>query len=291
MLIANIIGGLGNQMFQYAFVKALALRKGVEFKLDISGFIHYKLHDYSLDNLNIDENLADENEVEMLKVKGKGRAKKFHQKLLTTLTIRSNTHFIEEYPYSFDKRVWKLPNSVYLEGYWNCYRYFKDIRAEILKDFKVHTNQTGKDLEVSMIIKDTNSVSIHVRRCDYVTNAKTQKHHGICGLDYYRDAIKRVSGIIRKPTFFVFSDDHQWVKENLKMPYEIVYVDHNGPCRNYEDMRLMSQCRSNIIANSTFSWWAGWLNNYEDKIVVAPEKWVSSGIDIDNLLPKEWIKL
>lgn len=291
MLIANIIGGLGNQMFQYAFVKALALSKGVEFKLDISDFEHYELHDYSLNHLDIDENLADENEVGYLKVKGRRRRKNFHKKLLTTLTIRSNTHFVEEYPYCYDKRVLKLPDSVYLQGYWNSYRYFERFRAEILKDFAVKNDQMGRDLEVSKLIKDTNSVSIHVRRGDYATNANTQKYHGLCGLDYYNDAINLISQKIKDPTFFVFSDDHQWVRENLKIPYEVVCVDHNGPDRNYEDMRLMSQCKSNIIANSTFSWWAGWLNDHEDKKVIAPEKWISKGIDIDHLLPLEWMKI
>ena len=141
-------------------------------------------------------------------------------------------------------------------------------------------------------ISSSTPVSIHIRRGDYVNDSHTNSVHGTCGLDYYQNAMKLISGRVDKPTFFCFSDDIEWAKNKLHAQYPIIYVDHNGLDNASEDMRLMSQCKHNIIANSSFSWWGAWLNSNPDKIVIAPTKWFQKeDYDTRDLIPAGWIRL
>jgi len=140
-------------------------------------------------------------------------------------------------------------------------------------------------------IGKTNSISIHIRRADYL-DKNTNEKHGCCSMDYYRQAINYMSKMVEKPTFFIFSDDIEFSKHALKSPFQVRFVDHNGPEKNYEDLILMSNCSHNIIANSTFSWWAAWLNRNPDKIVIAPSRWFTdSRLNSNNIIPDKWLKL
>jgi hypothetical protein len=260
MIIVRLIGGLGNQLFQYAVGRDLALKHGVPLKLDISGFETYKLHKYSLGSYTLAATIAS-SEDRALFVNENGE-------VLTDLE-KLNRTFIQEISPVFNPRVLEAGRDTYLAGYWNSEKYFIDIRKTILSDLTVDTPPEGENAKILEKINASNSVSLHVRRGDYVNN----RVFGVCGLDYYKKAIDHIAKKVNSPTFFVFSDDYEWVKDNLKIDYPAVYVHHNNADKNYEDLRLMSACKHNIIANSTFSWWGAWLNQNEDKVVIAPKKW------------------
>ncbi len=280
MIIIKIIGGLGNQMFQYALGRALSIKNNVEFKMDLSGFESYKLHDYSLKHFNITENIATFKEIKSIK-----------NKKLLQLFYRHSSQIIEKYFY-YDSAILKVIDKVYLDGYWQSEKYFNDISEVIRKDFTVKHQQAGRNKEIAELIEDSNSVSLHIRRGDYVSNKITNTVHGLCNLDYYNRAIIYIAEKFSNLHFFVFSDDPIWTKKYISVKENITYVDHNKADKNYEDLRLMSQCKHHIIANSSFSWWGAWLNQNPDKIVIAPRKWFNEdSIDTKDLIPESWIRL
>ena len=189
----------------------------------------------------------------------------------------------------YSKNKLKKFDNIYLSGYWQGEKYLENTNYNINNYFKF--NCANKLTKISEKIKNTNSVSIHFRRGDYVNNIKTNTFHGLCGFNYYNNGIKFISKNISNPIYFVFSDDINWVKQNFKLNYPTIYIEDN---KDYEDMYLMSLCRHNIIANSTFSWWGAWLNKNPDKIVIAPQKWFADKVKNKNtnkIIPKEWIRI
>ncbi|HET6995265.1 MAG TPA: alpha-1,2-fucosyltransferase, partial [Chitinophagaceae bacterium] len=139
-------------------------------------------------------------------------------------------------------------------------------------------------------IRSVNAVSIHVRRGDYVNDKETNAVHGVCSIDYYREAINRLSGEISEPRFYIFSDDMDWARANLPIsPHLAVYVDNNQMA-SHEDLRLMSSCKHHIIANSSFSWWGAWLSDYAGKKVIAPRNWFRT-LENKDIIPNGWITL
>lgn len=291
MIIVKLIGGLGNQMFQYAVGKHLANINNIELKLDITGFLEYKLHNYSLNHLNIDENFATPEDIKYFK---KYQRKPGRRWFLYNRLIANEYKYVQERQFHFNPQILKMGDDIYLDGYWQTEKYFKDIKSIIKKDFSVKNNLDGKNLEISKKIRETESVSIHIRRTDYVTNQETNEHHGTCTIHYYEKAAHLIADKVRNLHFFVFSDDKKWVKENLRLSYPTYYVDHNDAKTNYEDLRLMSMCKHNIIANSSFSWWGAWLNKNQNKIVIAPERWFNKTkphVYTRDVVPETWVKI
>ena len=290
MIIVRLIGGLGNQLFQYAVARHLAEIHRTVVKIDISGFEKYKLHKYSLWPFNIQENFAFSDEVAALTGhKRSGWQRAIRQML--PITSKSPKTYIRQKYYHFDSDILNLPDNVYLDGYWQNERYFIDIAEIIRREFTVKTPQRGFDREFGELICPCESISIHIRRQDYVNNPDTKKYHGVCGLDYYLDCVETLTKTLKSPHFFVFSDDPKWAQDNLQLLYPITYISHNGPDKNYEDLRLMSQCKHHIIANSTFSWWGAWLSTHKENFVFAPKKWFAkSDINTEDLIPSGWIK-
>lgn len=267
MIVVRLIGGLGNQFYQYAAARRLAQKLNTELKLDISGFETYKLHKYALSPFNIRENFATPDEIASLR-------------------------HVQEKSFHFDPDILNLGDNVYLDGYWQTEKYFADIADIIRYEFSVRSSQIGRDMQISQQIASCQAVSLHIRRGDYVSNPTTNQVHGTCDVDYYRKCVEQLSQTVKNPHLFIFSDDPQWAVENLKLPYPTTVIDHNGPEKNYEDMRLMSQCSHHIIANSSFSWWAAWLNPRTDKKVFAPRRWFRTNEkNIKDLIPKEWNKV
>jgi hypothetical protein len=268
MIVIRLIGGLGNQCFQYAVGRHLSEIHHSELKIDISEFETYKLHAYSLNNFNIIENFATAEDVAELK------------------HVREN-HF------HFDSEILHLPNGIYLHGYWASEKYFANIADIIRRELTVKSPLSGRDKEIAEQITSCESVSVHIRRLDYLPNTYTEQILEACSLDYYLYSIESIARNAKKSHFFVFSDDIEWSRGNFKLPHQITFVGHNGPDKNYEDMRLMSLCKHNIIANSTFSWWGAWLNKYPDKMVFAPKKWFTEKARNSprDLIPDLWIKV
>ena len=176
----------------------------------------------------------------------------------------------------------------YLDGYWQSEKYFIEYSDQIRQDFKLKPRPDKNVTEYLKKIKKTNSVAIHVRRGDYVSIARIGQSVGICGVKYYQRAIRLITKKVKDPTFFVFSeaDGLDWAKQNLKFESPCVLVKSS---KDYEDLRLMSACQHNIVANSSFSWWGAWLNENPKKIVVAPDPWFDR--KKTNIVPENWAKL
>jgi hypothetical protein len=276
VIITRLFGGLGNQLFQYAAGRAIAIRLGVELRLDITKFASYTLHRYSLGPFRAPKRIATVREIGRARGEGYGLVVRV-RRLLTRIPAleRRSTRDLPGYLRGtsalFDPRLLDAPDGAYLEGSWQSERYFSDVREVVLRDFEVATPSGGQDAAVAAEIGAHGSISLHVRRCDYV--ADPARNLSTCDEGYYSRAIEYLKDRVENPRLFVFSDDPGWVRANMRFGLPMTYVAHNGPDRNYEDLRLMSLCRHNVVANSSFSWWGAWLNRNPGKIVIAPREW------------------
>ena len=289
MIITRLIGGLGNQLFQYAIARNLAHIHKTNVKVDISVFEIYKLHEYSLNQLKINESIASSRNIAHLK--NPTISERIKAKIRGRMPVPPAS-YIRENHFHFDPDILDLPNNIYLDGYWQSPKYFLNILDILRKEFTPLLSPREKDLDILNKIKNSNSISIHMRRGDYVNNPKTQEYHGACDIDYYQHCIKLVADQVPEPHFFLFSDDPVWCEDNLHVDYRLTAVIHNDAKKNYEDLRLMSHCNHQIIANSSFSWWAAMLNKNPDKIVYAPQNWFkNSKNDTRDLLPETWIRM
>ncbi|MBW8521821.1 alpha-1,2-fucosyltransferase [Chryseobacterium chendengshani] len=293
MVAVELIGGLGNQMFQYATAKALSLHRNELLLLDSRLFDNYKLHSYSLNHFNIEASVVKNN----LPLKTPSFSKRVIHKILQKLDafILKNKVFsiYQEKDLRFDKTLFKTnKKNIYLKGYFQSEKYFLRFEDEIRRDFEIITALKKETRDMLKIIEAGDSVSLHIRRGDYISNANANAVHGTCNLDYYHRAITIIQGKIKDPAFFIFSDDIDWAKENLKIDNTIYFVDFNDASTNYEDIKLMSACKHNIIANSSFSWWGAWLNSSKNKIVIAPSKWFNTDkLNSEDIIPESWMKI
>lgn len=292
MIIDSIIGGLGNQMFQYAAGRALALQRNQPLRLDLSSFEGYRLHHgFMLQNVfDCPTDIATEEEV-------RNTLGWQYPSVVRRLIARRelaafrSRGFVVEPHFHYWPEIKYVPHDCYLMGYWQSEKYFKEAASQIRKDFTFKSTLTGMNAELSGHIVNMDSVSLHVRRGDYVSNPKTNANHGVCSLDYYQSAIRYISEYVEAPNFFIFSDDINWAKENLRVDFPCRYIDHNQGSESYNDMQLMSLCQHQIIANSSFSWWGAWLNINPDKIVIAPKNWFANETNIQDLFPQGWVVL
>lgn len=289
MIIVNIIGGLGNQMFQYAFYKAL-LVKGIEVKVDISCFKDYKVHNgYELERIfNINPVKATMQQCYDL---GKPRNDIFH-KILRKIgfSVKKNSYYeqgaIESFQYIPEK--YDFTKNMYLNGYWANPKWFSDIDKDIRNDFTFLNPINDENKRVEEDILNSNSVSLHVRRGDYL---KYDIYQGICTIeDYYSKAIRYIRERVENAKFFIFSNDIKYCKNNLSIE-NIRYISNNVGLNSYKDMYLMTKCKHNIVANSTFSFWGGYLNNNNYKIVICPHKFLNLDYDKEDIFPDNWIKI
>ncbi len=279
-------------MFQYAAGRALSLEFGQPFRLDVSGFAGYGLHHgFELHRVfNCQSVIADESEVRsILGWQFSSGIRRFVAR--RSLAIFRGNGFVVEPHYHYWPQIKNVSQNCYLDGYWQSEKYFQDALSVIRADFTFKVPLSNRNSDIAEHIGQRNSVSLHIRRGDYVTDSNTNATHGLCSLDYYRKAVQYVADRIRQPYFFVFSDDIIWVKDNLKIDLPCQYIDHNHGTESYNDMHLMSLCRNHIIANSSFSWWGAWLNPSPEKIVVAPEKWFANKNDVKDLFPQGWVTL
>lgn len=283
MIAAQLIGGLGNQLFQYAAARRLAYIHNTALKLDLSAFETYKLHSYHLNHLNIEEAIASEGDFA-----GIGNIEFSSSGDNSPQAMR----VVKERSFNFDPGILDLPDNVWLIGYWQSEKYFSDIRDILMQEFKVKHEPDARNKDLMNCIAGCNSVALHVRRGDYINNPHTYSVHGTCNIEYYRECITQMSEKVSRPHYFIFSDDPEWVKQNfgfLRHPATI--IDHNGPEKDYEDLRLMTKCRHHIIANSTFSWWGAWLNPNPEKLVYTPVKWFNKQAATNDLIPAAWFRI
>lgn len=282
MIVLILKDGLGNQLFQYAAAKSLAAKLNTTLKLDTQSFQKNKLRQYALSNFQIDELFV--SPLERILFRLKNAYSRFFNSI--GLKIRAFRYFERELAY--DPGFLKLPDNICVEGYWQTEKNFLSISTLIRQQFQVRGEPDTVNAACITKMRLVQSVSLHVRRGDYVTDQTTNSIHGVCSLDYYQQAIAFIKSKVENPYFFIFSDDMAWVKQNLEIEGSPVeFITHNGS-KDYEDLRLMYSCKHNIIANSSFSWWGAWLNSNPGKLVTAPANWFKSTRVNPDLLPQSW---
>lgn len=288
MIIVQLLGGLGNQLFQYAAARRLAAEKGVPLKLDKSRFADYQRRTYKLHHFQVQADFATPAEVD--RFIGPGLVRKGQRWLDRRLRPYYQQRVYQQpESYTYDPRFLDVLPEVYLIGHFHNLAYFTPITAEIRQAFTFADAPDAANVALAAAIHAANAVSIHIRRGDYVTNPDARARHGLLPLAYYHTAAAAIADQITDPHFFVFSDDPAWVAANLTLDYPVTYVDHNDANHDYADLCLLSLCQHHIIANSSFSWWGAWLCDHPGKIVYAPARWLASEqIDARSFSPADW---
>jgi hypothetical protein len=292
VIVSNLKGGLGNQLFQYACARTLALRLNQDLlfyydksllsssrEIIIDKMFNLKLKRSSF--LNLSSILF-------------FPAISLFRNLLASKNLRffRPSNFITEPSFLFWPNLFCVNNrNIYLHGYWQSYKYFIEYSKILARDFSFNDkflfkNKTNSYLKKILL---ANAISIHLRRGDFLTNPRASKFHGVCELSYYKKSIKYILKKVKDPHFFIFSDDIKWAKANLIFgKNSFTYVENNSDA---VDFWLMSLCKHNILANSTFSWWAAWLNKNDSKIIIAPKRWfLDTKTSADDLMPKNWFR-
>jgi len=292
MVISWVQGGIGNQMFQYAAGRALSIATKQPFFVDLQDFKGYTLHHgFQLNKVfDLQVEVADE---QLLGAELGFRNLHLIRQLIKRplFKLMRGGQFILEPHFQYWPQFENLTSGCYLHGYWQSEKYFQSIENTIRTDFRFHYALDGKNELLAREMKATPSVSVHIRRGDYLSDAKTAQIMHVCELDYYHRAFEYMGKLLINPVFYIFSDDMVWVKEWLSIPHQIRYVEHNLGQESYRDMQLMSLCKNHIIANSSFSWWGAWLNANPGKLVIAPQKWFTNGNSDKDLLPDKWVRL
>lgn len=287
MIIIKLKGGLGNQMFQYACGRHLAQKHGDVLRLDLEWYqpggvaAGDTARSYALDSFLISSHAASKEDI--LRVRGR-------QSRIGTVIKKIVRKLIPVKSYVFDPAVLEQKGDVYLDGYFQSERYFKDSEPIIRNEFRLRNAFGEAAYAIAQDIDRSDAVALHVRRGDYVSNKNAQAFHGSCSPDYYREAISLIAKRVDAPTFFVFSDDVDWVKGHIEIP-NAVYVSRKE-IADTEELILMSKCKHAIIANSSFGWWGAWLNENPNKTVIAPKQWVADPqVNTVDAVPAEWIRL
>ncbi|MET0634858.1 MAG: alpha-1,2-fucosyltransferase [Chitinophagaceae bacterium] len=283
MVISHLFGGLGNQLFQYAAGKRIAEKYSVPFALDTSAFESYKLRRFDLDHFNLQARIATETEITELKPSSN------LAKALQYLRLKKNRTYHRERSFNFDPSFESIGPDIYLKGYFQSEQYFAPIAPTVLKEFTIKPEFIQNVTALAGKIRNPNSVGIHIRRGDY-KNTDVKQLLATTDADYYQRAIALMLEKLTDPEFYFFSDDIDWVRENLPVP-NAVYVSGDLAKTHIEDFYLLSQCGNQIIPNSTFAWWAAWLNPNPAKSVIAPQKWFNDEASNRDRLPESWTSL
>ena len=289
MKIVNILGGLGNQMFQYALALAIKNRCEDNVRIDPRAFRGYPIHNgYELKRI-FKVSIPEATVGEVMKVAYPFLNYRIWQ-LCRLLPKRKSMRY-EWKSMAYNERVFTNAKTEYLIGYWQTERYFYPIRWEILKAFTFPSFEPGsKNESLGKELQQENSVALHIRRGDYLEIGNTS---GICTIDYYKKAIAHIKEKVSPKVYSVFSDDIDWCIGQfgaIISDSDIRYVNWNKGKESFRDMQLMSLCKHNIIANSSFSWWGAWLNQNPEKIVIAPSLWMNSE-GWSEIIPDDWITI
>ena len=288
MVIVRLTGGVGNQMFQYAAARAVADRLDAELMLDTRAFAHtlaldaYTRRAYALAPFRLRARLATAADLKDWPV----WVVDIGMRLRFVRPLFRRWHF--ESAITYDPGMRTLREPVCLVGYWQSERYFSDIADRIRADFTLRQPLTGASAGLLELARTDRSVGLHVRRGDFVSLNDAAQVHGLCSVDYYRRAISLIRKRCPECRFLVFSDDPQWVRAELPLDSSTVFVTGNELSPE-QDLVLMSACKHHVIANSSFSWWAGWLGYSPDQIVIAPTPWYASPkLDARDLGVSRW---
>jgi hypothetical protein len=278
MIIIKIVGGLASQLHKYAIGRALSLKHNTELKLDISWFDNIPCSDtireYQLDKYNIVATIATEQEIKHFKpnkylIKVNNKIRKYTNQEINFRNY-CNESFISLENFN------SLPNDIYIEGEWSGFKYFENIKDILINELSLKSEYISNIfLKYQNIIQNNQSISLHVRRGDYVNNIYASNLHIVCSIKYYEEAIKYFEDKVEKLTLLIFSDDLEWVKTNIRISKDIqhFYVENT---KDFEEFQLLMECQYNIISNSGFSWFSSWLNKNQNKIVISPVTWIKN---------------
>jgi hypothetical protein len=278
MIIAKLVGGLGNQMFIYAAARALAQRHGVVLKLDLSVYERDHRRKVGLSAFSLNLEVAAPTEV--ANITENAVAPPSDAWWQQGRVIEPHFHYTPDF--------WRIGPNAYLSGYWQSERYFNTVTDLIRSEFQPNIEPRQQNREWLDRILRCNAVAMHVRRGDYVTSPIVNQVHGVLPPSYYASAFRKIAERETGLEFFVFTDDPSWARTSIRsdVPTHIIEGNVDAPA---EDLRLMSSCRHHIIANSSFSWWGAWLCRNSNKIVCAPRRWfAASANDTRDLIPADW---
>ncbi len=296
MLIARITGGIGNQLFQYAFVRSLSIKLNHKFKLDLSWYHNYHKYEeesnpnaatkrtYLLDKFNVKENILNPL---FLSISYRLNNNSFLKRVKKYPVLNHFTYStITESEFDINK-IQNLKN-VYLSGVWQMDDLFEEYRNLIKEEFILKNKLSVENKSFLNKIKQSNSIAIHIRRGDLLSRPAAVADQPYSTDKYYYDGVNIMKEKLKNPELFVFSDDIDWVNNNLKFVLPTTFIDNNGP--DYEHFNLICNCKHQIIANSTFSWWAAWLNNYQGKIIISPKWWYRDPVKNGSIIriPQDW---
>ena len=299
MLIARITGGIGNQLFQYAFIRSLSINFDQKFKLDLSWYRNYHKYEktenpnaatkrkYLLDKFNIKENILHPLYLSIsYRLNNYSILNKFKKYPVLNYFTHSTVNESEFYI----NKIQNLKN-IYLSGFWQKSDLFEKHSDLIRKEFTLKTKLSVENELFLDKIEQSTSVAIHIRRGDLLSRPAAVAEQPYSTEKYYINSINIIKEKLEKPELYVFSDDIDWVKNNLNFDLPTIFINNSGP--DYEHFNLMCNCKHQIIANSTFSWWAAWLNNYQGKIIISPKWWYRDPIKNKSIIriPEDWIIL
>lgn len=301
MIVVQLTGGLGNQLFQYAFARHLALLNEsdllldttqVESRSDPAHRRQYKLHHFSIPSqvVSWDSRLR-------LSFRAKGiRYSRGPVSRLSRLFRNSKLlRELSESHFHFDTNALASRGDFYVTSYWQSPRYFDSIANQIRADLVLNQALSPEHQLIKDQIKATaGSVALIVRRGDFANHSHHSKFHGCCSHEYYQEAQAIIKSRVKEPHLFIFSDDIEWARDNIDFSCPATFMDHPYNHSNYDyvDLHLISTCQHHIIANSTYGWWGAWLNQHSDQIVIAPKRWfLDASIDTSDVCPAEWIRI
>jgi len=293
MIIVRLNGGLGNQIFQYAAAFALAKKNADEFKIDNSELISpasrgQVSRNFSLGNFKISAQVARVEEI---------REVRYPLGLLSRISKTFQKKILRKFYVDWHPEIQNLRGSIYLDGYFQSEKYFLEYAGELLKEFVL---REGSNKETESILFEFGNknplVALHIRRGDYVSNPRVSQSHNLCGKKYFDNAINYLREKLGDFNLIIFSDDVSWVKNNMQFPVTYTFVADIAHklginLNEAQEMILMSRCHHQIISNSSFSWWGGYINRSPSKVVVAPNIWTKGSIQQPNILPGSWIKI
>lgn len=299
-IILRLEGGLGNQLFQYAFARMVQEKNGGKILIDLHTYKSDKQRNLSLHHFKLNSNIslnAHRGIIKILFFTTRVSARLFQRFLKfvkldkkARIKLLSNTGiFIQEGPEYFNHLYKTFSPVIYIAGNWMSEHYFREIRKKIKSELEITTSAAANNKKIIENIIKTNSVCVHIRRGDYL-DPEVKRKTFVCDFEYYEKAITYLKNELEDPKYFVFSntpEDIEWIKENYKFSTPVTYVNQNNP--DYEDLRLMQNCKHFILSNSTFSWWAAYLSTHSHKKIIAPSRWNTGIWDQSDIYCKDWV--
>lgn len=291
-VIARIEGGLGNQLFQYAAARSLADRLGTGLALDLRSLAENGDRPFQLDLYRIRAEIASPDQLAGLPDWRSTRWGRMRSALSQAVPALSSYPVFWPRSFAYDPRFERITRPAYLVGYWQSERYFAWNRTRLLQDIQLREEIPSALASLQDSIHATQSVALHIRRGDYVSNTAAAQFHGLCDMAYYQRSVRTLKEVHPDIEVFVFSDEPDWARAHLQLPAPMHVVDANPPDQGHIDMELMRQCRHHVIANSSFSWWGAWRCESAEQRVYAPGRWFADpGVDTSDVIPSRWTRL